>query len=278
LLILDIISFERHCLMGLVPPVDPFSEVASQYDSSFSDKPFVRSLRQRVQDEMLEHYPRNASILELGCGTGIDAVFLAEHGYQVVASDPAMGMLDMTSDRIRTSGQQVSVLQMRAEHLSGIRDASFEGILSNFGALNCVQNLETVLNASHRILRDNGVFILTLINRFSIVETLAYLRHGKTKEAFRRWHRSGVSVPVGTGNILTWYHSLSSIKKMIKGKFTIQKVLGLNILTPTPSFEDAYDRHPRLVRIAGRMERMVDTMPIVSTLGDHYVLVLERFE
>jgi hypothetical protein len=65
---------------------------------------------------------------------------------------------------------------------------------------------------------------------------------------------------------------------MIRGKFTVQQVVGLNVLTPPPSFERLYARHPRLIGFADAVERRVDSLPVLSTLGDHYVIVLERFE
>ncbi len=257
---------------------DPFSEVASEYDRSFSDKPYVRALRARVQRTMSERFAHSGTILELGCGTGIDAVFLAAQGYRIIATDPSKGMIQMATRRAAAAGKEICFMQLRAEELSCIRSNSVDGILSNFGALNCVSNLETVLHESNRILRDNGVFILTLINKFSAVETLAYLRHGHIRQAFRRWTRGGVSVPVGSGSVLTYYHSLSSLKKMIQGTFTIREVVGLNILTPTPSFESAWQRHPRLTAFASAVERAIDSLPVVSTLGDHFVVVLEKFE
>lgn len=264
--------------MALKKPEEPFSEIASAYDSSFSDKPHVRALRERVQQLMLEAFPHKGRILELGCGTGLDAMALARQGFRVVATDPAHGMLRTASALSKDLDENIAFLQLRAEHMSCIRDHTFDGILSNFGALNCVRDLEHVIGETHRVLNENGVFILNLISKFSIVETLAYLRHGQAGKAFRRWKRGGVSVPVGSGHVLTWYHSFSSLKKMLRGRFTIQKVIGLNILTPTPAFEDAYRRHPRLVKIASTLERGIDSLPVFSTLGDHFVVVLERFE
>ncbi|MBL0176151.1 MAG: methyltransferase domain-containing protein [Ignavibacteria bacterium] len=258
-------------------PDSPFSDIARGYDAGFSDLAQVRVLRERVQRLMLAHFPRGGSILEIGCGTGIDARFLAGSGRAVLATDPSRGMLAVARERCHGL-ENVDFVHMPAEHLACVRDRSMDGILSNFGALNCVERLQPVFNDAYHILRDNGVFIVCLLNRFSIAETVAYLQHGKVRQAFRRWRRGGVSVSVGTQSVLTWYHSLRAIKRMIRGKFIVQHVAGLNILTPPPSFEGLYRRHPKLIALAGAVERRIDTLPVVSTLGDHYVIVLERFE
>lgn len=255
----------------------PFTDIAPGYDAEFSDLAHVRALRDRVQKLMLAHFPPGGRILEIGCGTGIDARFLAGHGYRVLAADPSRGMLGVAKQRCRDI-DAVDFARMPAEHLACVRDRSADGILSNFGALNCIEHLEPVLNDAYHILRDNGVVILCLMNRFSLTETLAYLQHGNIRQAFRRWHRGGVRVSVGAHSVLTWYHSLRAIKRMIRGKFTLLHVVGLNVLTPPPSFTRLYARHPRLIAFVQALERRVDTVPVLSTLGDHYVVVLERFE
>jgi hypothetical protein len=43
---------------------------------------------------LLAHLPTGARLLEIGCGAGRDAVFLAEHGFAVIAADASAAMLD----------------------------------------------------------------------------------------------------------------------------------------------------------------------------------------
>jgi SAM-dependent methyltransferase len=40
------------------------------------------------------HLPPRGRVLEIGCGTGRDAAFLAAHGFRVVATDASAAMLD----------------------------------------------------------------------------------------------------------------------------------------------------------------------------------------
>lgn len=252
-----------------------FTDIARTYDSAFSDLPHVQWIRAQVQELMLRFFPRGGRVLDLGCGTGVDADFLVQSGFQVVAADPSAGMLETARGRTSTD---ISFVRMPAEHLACMRDGSCDGILSNFGALNCVERLSPVFNDAYHVLRDNGTFILCLMNRFSITETVAYLQRGKVRSAFRRWRKHGVFVPVGSDPVLVWYHSLRSIRRMIRGKFIVQRVVGLNILTPPPSFERTYHRFPRLTRRLLRLETVINRVPPLSTLGDHFVVVLERFE
>ena len=255
-----------------------FSDAAGSYDAGFSALPQTMRARARVLALMTEHFPPGSRILELGCGTGIDALALSERGCTVVATDPAAGMLAVARRRCAGHDDAVSFVRMSAEHTGCFREGSFDGILSDFGGLNCVEDLGPVLADAYFVLRDNGVFLLCLMNRFSFSETVAYLQRARFREAFRRWNARGVYVPVGKHSVLVWYHSLRSIRRLIRGTFSISNVVGLNILTPPPAFTRWYDAHPHLSKALGAVEDAVDAVPLISSLGDHVAIVLTRFE
>lgn len=257
---------------------DLFSDVAQKYDEQFSFLPHVVQLRKRIHQLILSYFPAVADVLELGCGTGEDACFMSSHGYHVVASDLSLKMLRVAQQKCAMENQDVFFVQLPAQQLNAIKDRSFDAIFSNFGGLNCIEDISHVLDECYFILRDNGQMIICLMNRNALWETCSYLIRGKFRAAFRRWKQSPVSVSVGGKQILTWYHSFRDIKSCIKNKFTIQKVIGLNVITPPPSSVNIRNRHPALIKILEAIERKVDALPIFSLFGDHYVLILERFE
>jgi SAM-dependent methyltransferase len=49
----------------------------------------------RVQETLLRSFPDRAELLEIGCGSGRDASFLKEHGFDVTATDGSAAMLAM---------------------------------------------------------------------------------------------------------------------------------------------------------------------------------------
>jgi SAM-dependent methyltransferase len=69
-----------------------FDRQAETYDR-FADGVIGRTLRARVHERLLDRFRAGHRVLELNCGTGVDAVRLAQHGVRVVATDVSAGML-----------------------------------------------------------------------------------------------------------------------------------------------------------------------------------------
>ncbi|MBI5671403.1 MAG: class I SAM-dependent methyltransferase [Chloroflexi bacterium] len=74
----------------------PFDPLAPTYDSDFTDTAIGRYLRGRVQARLTQHFKAGDHVLELGCGTGEDALWLAGRGVSVLATDTSAAMLDIT--------------------------------------------------------------------------------------------------------------------------------------------------------------------------------------
>ena len=64
-----------------------------------------------LQRILLKHLPDGARILEIGCGCGRDALFLAEHGFRVVATDASAGMLEAFR---KSAGDQIRIVDYPA--------------------------------------------------------------------------------------------------------------------------------------------------------------------
>ena len=70
-----------------------FDPLAADYDEAFTRSPIACYLRGRVHQRLQTHFPAGAHVLELGCGTGEDARFLAERRVSVLATDSSPAML-----------------------------------------------------------------------------------------------------------------------------------------------------------------------------------------
>ena len=89
-----------------------FDELASTYDETFTDTVVGRTLRRMVWARMARAFRAGQRVLELGCGTGEDAIRLAEAGVRVVATDPSSHMLQLAREKAasRSCRQQQTAL------------------------------------------------------------------------------------------------------------------------------------------------------------------------
>ncbi|MFN8181110.1 MAG: methyltransferase domain-containing protein [Bacteroidia bacterium] len=86
-------------------PTVPFDAVAQAYDQQFTRSATGRLQRERVH-RFIETMPllkKPARVLELNCGTGEDALWLARKGHQVTATDNSAGMLDAAREKFRNA-------------------------------------------------------------------------------------------------------------------------------------------------------------------------------
>jgi SAM-dependent methyltransferase len=137
----------------------PFHEIAPQYAALWSDTPRGRTQREQVWREIDPLFPPGERILDLGCGTGDDAVHLASRGVQAVGVDSAPAMVEIA----RTRG--VDAKQMAIEELGSLAD-TFDGAISNFGALNCVADLSQLRDVLAGLVRPQGKLALCVMSRF----------------------------------------------------------------------------------------------------------------
>lgn len=137
----------------------PFDALAHSYHSLWSGSEKGREQRNAVWREIDGLFRRGDRVLDLGCGTGDDALHLAELGVEVTGIDAAPKMVEVARGR----GLDARVLSI--EHLSDL-PAGFSGALSNFGALNCVRELDGVAGQLARLIQTGGPLAICLMGCF----------------------------------------------------------------------------------------------------------------
>ena len=158
----------------------PFDQIAWRYGALWSDAPEGRSQREEVWREIDPLFHPGDRILDLGCGTGDDALHLMARGVEVRGIDSAPGMVE----RARARGADAHCLPI--EGLAGL-EPRFHGALSNFGVLNCVTDLRGVAGELARLIEPGGYFALCVMGRFSWRETARFLLRFDVRRAVRRW-------------------------------------------------------------------------------------------
>ncbi|MCI6152377.1 MAG: class I SAM-dependent methyltransferase [Fusobacterium perfoetens] len=103
----------------------------------------------------LKELPKNASILDLGCGSGRDSKYFIDNGYKVIASDFSKELSILASQYI---GQEVVVEDMRKITYENI----FDGIWACASMLHLTENeIIDTLNRCYKALKEQGIIYLS---------------------------------------------------------------------------------------------------------------------
>ena len=88
----------------LPPAVRAFDALAPEFDAAFAEWASVAAQRRAVRRALLAAFPPGVRLLELGAGTGEDALFLASEGRRVHATDGAPAMVALAREKARAHG------------------------------------------------------------------------------------------------------------------------------------------------------------------------------
>ena len=164
-----------------------FDQLAQTYDTVWTDSPRGRAQRDQIWREIDPLFRPGDRVLDLGCGTGEDALHLQAKGVQVHG-------IDASPEMARKSGARgISAELLRIEDLHQLH-GPYDGAISNFGALNCVEDLAEVGVQLARLVRPGGWVAISLMPPLCWTEIVRF--------QFRRLRRK-----VGWRGIRVWYPS-----------------------------------------------------------------------
>ena len=217
-------------------------------------------------------------MLELGGGTGEDAVWLAQQGFQPTLTDASPAMVAHARAKLAAFGARAEVTA--AEDLGAFADRhcadgspSFDAAFSNFAALNCLDDLEPQRRAHARLVRPGGTAFLVLFGIASPGEILTETLRGRPTQAFRRFQRGAVAARLGGQSFTVRYHRSAMVKAAMRPWFRLQRRYGIGIFVPPSAAEPWISRHPGLLRLCEKLD-LLAAGPF-ALLGDH---ILYRFE
>jgi SAM-dependent methyltransferase len=149
---------------------------------------------------------------------------------------------------------------------------SFDGLLSNFGGLNCVAAVEAVMPRLARVVRPGGFAICCVMGPCVPWEWLWFLGRGRPATAFRRLRAGGVD----WNGVRVRYPSVNAMTRAAAPWFLRRRVAAVGCLIP-PTYVAAWaGRHPSIVDGLARAERRIETVRPCPDLADHYLIELQR--
>lgn len=265
--------------------VHAFDSLAGEYDQSFSQSPLARSLRRRVWWHLEECFPDGSRIVDLGCGTGEDALWMAHRGRQVLGVDVSSLMLEEArrkaarsevSDRITFKQVDLGDAPEALRSTLG-QGEELDGAYSNFGALNCLAERRSLARVLANCVRLQGRLVLVLMATICPIEILSHLARGRLKTAFRRF-RDGQEVRLeGRSEVVrVFYPSPRRLRQELHPWFRPLSLNGLGVVLPPTYLAHLVDERPRLLATLERWDSRFGSRFPGTWFCDHYVATFER--
>src|SRR6266508_4364301 len=253
-----------------------FDSVAADYDGPRGNNELIQRMRGAIWRTLAATFPPGAQLLDLGCGTGIDAVYLAQRGYQIAATDWSPQMVERTRARAAQAGlsDRVTARQLGIQELDRLQGAQFDGIYSNFGPLNCAPDLPAVARGCAGLLRPRGRLVCSVIGRVCPWEFVYYTLRGRHERARVRDAR-GV-VPVGMNQHTIWasYYTPREFYRAFVAEFELTAYRGLSLFLPPPYLIALYQRRRWLGVLLGWLDDHLGGWPLLRDAGDHFLMVM----
>lgn len=249
----------------------------SEYFDEYEEQNQILKWMRNVTRAHISKYLRNKDrILELNAGTGLDAVYFAEKGNKIHCIDISDGMLKKLDEKINTGklNTLISYQVLSFTELDKLKNNSFDYIFSNFGGLNCIENLKDVFIHFSNILEPGGKVTLVIIPPVCPWE-LSLIFKGNFKTAFRRLHKNGITANVEGIQFTTYYHSVSKTIDALGPDFRIIDIQGLASVSPPPYMINFPIKLHNLYKILTRFDEKLSRYFPFNRCADHFILTAE---
>jgi SAM-dependent methyltransferase len=256
-----------------------FDSVAADYDGPRGNNALIQDMRSEVWRWLDVTFAAGSRLIDIGCGTGLDAARMARLGHHVTATDWSPQMVKRTSDRAHSehltdSVRSVALGAHEFRRLDG--DAAYDGAYSNLGPLNCVTDLADVARECARLLKPNGALVFTVIGRICPWEIAHYVRRRRFGRLMVRYARDVVPVSMNNHTIWTRYYSPREFYRAFSRHFTLEHYRGLCVFAPPPYLTWIRERHMRWYERLWRMDKLMAGWPVLREFGDHFLIVMRR--
>ncbi len=258
---------------------DAFDSVAADYDGPRGNNALIQDMRQEMWRWLDATFAPRSCLIDLGCGTGLDAIRMARLGHHVTALDWSPQMVRRTAERAgrENLSDRIETLPIGAQELQRLPDSGeYDGAYSNLGPLNCVPDLSVVAEQCARLLKPGGALVFTVIGRICPWEIVHFARR-------RQWARMRIRfalgvVPVGMNRHTIWtrYYSPRQLYRAFRRHFTLTHHRGLCVFAPPPYLTWVREHHPRWHERLWGLDRRFAGWPLMRAMGDHFLIVMRK--
>ncbi len=263
-----------------------FDAIAPDYDRLYG--PEANQVMAWMREENLEilqsTFAPGDNLLEIGCGTGDEAVTLAKIGCRVTATDISPAMVAITREKAAAEGlsEQVNVIVLPAGRLEELQSpGAFDGGFASFGSLNCEPNISDLAASLASFLKKGAFFVCSFMPPVSPFEFAWFMAHARPVKALRRmnpgWQLTNIAGRDGVrAKVQIRYLSTRAVRRAFTPHFTERRTISLGLFLPPPYLDALYRKRKRLWQNLAPLEKGVRERRPWNSMGDHIIMVIER--
>jgi ubiquinone/menaquinone biosynthesis C-methylase UbiE len=237
---------------------ESYNEVSKIYDKDVLSNKNFYYLYLEALDYLFSQFKKGDVVLDLGCGTGLEAIPLAMRGVKVIGVDISEGMLSKLKKKLEILNiKNVEVYQMPISNISSLikiyGEESLDGAYSFFGPLNSEPNIYAVNYALYRLLKKGASFIPIVINRWCLYDFLT-LKPRKKFGIYRKFR-------------FRYYQPIEFIK--LFKNFHVKEIKGLGVILPHPNSKI---KDKNLLNLLFKLDSYVSKLFPFSYLGTDFLI------
>lgn len=251
-----------------------FDIAAPTYDTHFTHSEIGKLQRKLVYLQLKKQLKNSKNILEINCGTGEDAIWLAQQNFSVLATDISEKMIEVATSKSKRENLTFKVLDIT--NLSEEKE-KFDTLFSNFGGLNCLTTNELIhfFDAASTLLIEKGTMSLVIMPKNTIWEQVYFLLKFDFKNTFRR-KKEVVFANVEGEKVATYYYNPKDIVTLAETNFKFIEVKPIGFFVP-PSYLEPFFKNKKSVLYGLRfLENTIKNVSFLSRYADHYIITLQK--
>ena len=260
-----------------------FDSASEEYDFTIGSNFINVWIRERSIRELLDLTRREDVLLEIGCGTGTEAIRISKHVEGIVATDISQSMIALLRRKVearRLSGR-IRAMQARAVDVGGVRGSLPGGrarvVYSFNGALNCEPELERFPRELWDVVEPGGYFVCSVRNKFCLEESLVQGALLRFRSLTPR-KKQPKMVSVGGMDIPAYYYHPWEFASLFKPYFEVKKQVALPAILPPPYLNDLYVKLRSRLRFLEQADDALAAGFPFNKFGDQTLFVFRRNE
>ena len=251
---------------------EAFTRQSAVYDEYEVDNENLSRLRNEIYQHVLRLIHPDDKILEINAGTGTDAVFFAQKGFRIHATDLSKGMLEKLEDKIKRHGlgEKLTMQQLSFTQLDRVEGPPYQYCFSNIGGLNCIPDLAEFTRHLPRVLSPGAITTIVVMSPICPWEWLEVFR-GNVRGATRRWQKGGAVVsPKGVPYRL-YYFTPGHVISSFGPRFRLVNLQSLSLFAPPMDRKQFSKRRPGLYKALVALDEMLTHRYPFNRIGDFLI-------